>query len=78
MQGFINGSTGSQGVATDLFRSALHVIEWGRETWKDVPRSLRGDIFDVTFMRSVNRLFVSAVMDVSGSNTNFLLLSSLR
>ncbi|KAJ7361328.1 hypothetical protein DFH08DRAFT_768216 [Mycena albidolilacea] len=63
MQGFINGSTGSQGVATDLFRSALHVIEWGRETWKDLPRSLRGDIFDVTFMRSVNRLFVSAVMD---------------
>ncbi|KAJ6523560.1 hypothetical protein B0H19DRAFT_972766 [Mycena capillaripes] len=63
MQGFLCGSTGSQSVATDYFRSALDVIEWGRETWKDVPRSLRGDIFDVTFMRSVNRLFVSAAMD---------------
>ncbi|KAJ7492235.1 hypothetical protein FB451DRAFT_1021432 [Mycena latifolia] len=63
MQGFLSGSTGSQGVAADYFRNALTVIEWGRETWKDVPRSDRGDIFDVLFMRSVNRLFVAAVMD---------------
>ncbi|KAF8215758.1 hypothetical protein K438DRAFT_1704631 [Mycena galopus ATCC 62051] len=63
MQGFISGSTGSHRVATEYFRSALDVIEWGRETWKDVSRSLRGDIFDLIFMRSVNRLFVSSVMD---------------
>ncbi|KAJ7109813.1 hypothetical protein C8R44DRAFT_263390 [Mycena epipterygia] len=68
MQGFLSGSSGSHGVATDNFRSALNVIEWGRETWKDVPRAERGDIFDITFMRSVNRLFIAAVMDWLGTN----------
>ncbi|KAJ6601430.1 hypothetical protein DFH09DRAFT_1490793, partial [Mycena vulgaris] len=63
MQGFLSGSTGGQGVAADHFRSALDVIEWGRETWKDVPRSDRGDVFDLLFMRSVRRLFVATVMD---------------
>ncbi|KAJ7024390.1 hypothetical protein C8F04DRAFT_161168 [Mycena alexandri] len=63
MQGFLSGSTGSQRVAAEYFRSSLDVIEWGRETWKDVPRDKRGDIFDITFMRSVNRLFIAAVMD---------------
>ncbi|KAJ6623068.1 hypothetical protein B0H10DRAFT_2011004 [Mycena sp. CBHHK59/15] len=63
MQGFLSGSTGSQGVAAEHFRNALDVIEWGRNTWKDIPREDRGDIFDITFMRSVRRLFVAAVMD---------------
>ncbi|KAJ7651524.1 hypothetical protein DFH06DRAFT_995832 [Mycena polygramma] len=63
MQGFICGSTGSQRVATEYFRSALDIIEWGCKTWSDVPRSMRGDIFDITFMRSVRRLFVAAAMD---------------
>ncbi|KAJ7193970.1 hypothetical protein GGX14DRAFT_477098 [Mycena pura] len=63
MQGFITGSSGSHGVATENFRNALDVIVWGRETWKDVPRSLRGDVFDVIFMRQVKRLLVASVMD---------------
>ncbi|KAJ7116811.1 hypothetical protein C8R43DRAFT_902312, partial [Mycena crocata] len=63
MQGFLGGSTGDQATAAEYFRRALDVIEWGRETWKDVPRADRGDIFDILFMRSVNRLFVAAVMD---------------
>jgi hypothetical protein len=65
MQGFICGSTGSHAVASDHFRSALDVIEWGRKTWKDVPRADRSDIFDLLFLRAVNRLFIASVMDVS-------------
>ncbi|KAK7063882.1 TPR-region domain-containing protein [Favolaschia claudopus] len=68
MQGFLMGSTGNQGLATEHYRNAVAVIDWGREKWKDVDRSLRGDIFDVTFRRSVNRLFISAVMDWVDTN----------
>ncbi|KAJ7508704.1 TPR-like protein [Mycena galericulata] len=63
MQGFLGGSNGNQCLAAQLFGNALEVIDWGRETWKDVPRADRGDIFDITFRRSVNRLFIAAVMD---------------
>ncbi|KAJ6520220.1 hypothetical protein C8R45DRAFT_954328 [Mycena sanguinolenta] len=63
MLGFLAGSNGRHGVATEHFRNAVDLIEWGRNTWKDVSRSLRGDIFDLLFLRSVRRLFVASVMD---------------
>ncbi|KAJ7755028.1 hypothetical protein DFH07DRAFT_822661 [Mycena maculata] len=66
MQGFLSGSGGNQCLAAELFGNALDVIDWGQKMWKDVPRADRGDIFDVTFRRSVNRLFIAAVMDWLG------------
>ncbi|KAJ7610900.1 hypothetical protein FB45DRAFT_1009828 [Roridomyces roridus] len=64
MQGFITGNTGKHALSAQLYSSALEVIDWGREKWKDVPRSQRGDVFDILFRRQVNRLFIAAVMDV--------------
>ncbi|KAF7337581.1 Small glutamine-rich tetratricopeptide repeat-containing protein beta [Mycena sanguinolenta] len=61
--GLLAGSNGRHGVATEHFRNTVDLIEWGRDTWKDVSRSLRGDIFDLLFLRSVRRLFVASVMD---------------
>lgn len=74
MQGFLAGSTGNQCLAAELFGNALEVIDWGRKTWKDVPRDDRGAVFDVLFRRSVNRLFITAVMDVRPQDSSFRML----
>ncbi|EIN06648.1 hypothetical protein PUNSTDRAFT_39831, partial [Punctularia strigosozonata HHB-11173 SS5] len=42
------------------YGEALHVLEWGQEAWKKVPRSQRGAIFEYTFVRGVRVLHLEA------------------
>lgn len=43
---------------------ACKLIELGRAEWSDVPRDLRGTIFDETFLRGVQVLRMNAYMQV--------------
>lgn len=40
------------------------MLEWGAETWKDVPSEDRGYIFQKTFVRAIKRLKMDAYLGV--------------
>lgn len=48
----------------EFFTRAIDILEWGRRVWKDVPKDDRGAIFEVTFVRGVKRLYMSAMHQV--------------
>lgn len=70
MRAFMS-SSGKQGddvsLSLQLYRRALSILEWGRETWKDVPDSVRGAILSRTFVRGIRRFFLEAYFKVSES-----------
>ncbi len=65
MRGYIDGNLRGQHQAEVEFLSrALDILEWGRERWADVPRSDRGSIFEITFIRGVRNMHLHAMMEV--------------
>ena len=50
--------------ALDFYTSALEVLQWGREMYKDVSYSDKGQIFQPTFIRGVKRLRLDTFMKV--------------
>ncbi|KAI0688062.1 hypothetical protein C8T65DRAFT_675219, partial [Cerioporus squamosus] len=50
--------------ALDFYTSALEVLQWGQELYKDVPFSEKGQIFQPTFIRGVKSLRLDAFMKV--------------
>lgn len=70
MRAFMS-SSGKQGddisLSLELYRRALSILEWGRETWKNVPDSVRGAIFSRTFVRGIRRFYLEAYFKVSES-----------
>ncbi|EDR15294.1 uncharacterized protein LACBIDRAFT_291776 [Laccaria bicolor S238N-H82] len=61
IQAFIQNSFGRHTAGVEFFSRAVDVLEWGRRVWKDVPKDDRGAIFEVTFVRGVKRLYLSAM-----------------
>lgn len=53
------------GTAVQYLGSALSVLEWGLETWKDVPTDDRGAIFQPTFVRGIRRAYLDSYLGVS-------------
>jgi hypothetical protein len=51
--------------AVDLYTSALEVLRWGAELWRDVPFGEKGNIFQPTFMRGVKCLRLDALLKVN-------------
>ena len=51
--------------ALKYYRWALDILEWGRTAFKDVDRTLRGTIFDRTFVRGVRMLHLETYMKAS-------------
>lgn len=51
-------------VSLQYYRSALSVLEWGQQTWKDVPTSQRGVIFVPTFVRGIRRFYLNEYLKV--------------
>jgi hypothetical protein len=78
MRGFIEGGLKGNDVAKEEFyRRALDVIEWGRSTWKDVPKDDRGTIFDETFLRGLRAMHMEALMEVRADSQRFNPMTSL-
>ena len=51
--------------AVDFYTSALEVLRWGAESWRDVPFGEKGNIFQPTFMRGVKCLRLEALLKVN-------------
>lgn len=67
MRGFYQGSMGDSVAGIEFYRRALDVLEWGSREWKGVPRSDCGVIFELSFIRSVRRLYLDELMRVGAS-----------
>jgi hypothetical protein len=49
----------------DFYTSALEVLKWGAELWKDVPFEDKGPVFQPTFIRGVKCLRLEALVKVN-------------
>lgn len=68
MRAFFSDSTNQYVAAVEYYSRAVEILEWGRHTWKDVPLNDRGPIFELTFIRGVKRLYMTALMGVGHSH----------
>lgn len=50
--------------ALEFYTSALDVLQWGKDLWKDVPYDDKGVVFRDTFMRGVRCLRLNALIGV--------------
>ena len=48
-----------------FYNSALEVVEWGAECWKDVPEEEKGTIFEPRFARGIKGLRLDTYLRVS-------------
>lgn len=49
----------------ECYNEAIEVLEWGRQVWRNVPDSKRGEIFHETFLRKAKCLRMQCYIDVS-------------
>jgi len=49
-------------ITVDLYTSAIEVLKWGAEIWRDVSSDEKGAVFQPTFMRGVKCLRLDALM----------------
>ncbi|KAL1951228.1 hypothetical protein VTO73DRAFT_377 [Trametes versicolor] len=59
---FAHRSGESLSLALQHYNNVIDVLEWGAETWKDVPSEDRGYIFQKTFVRAIKRLKMDAYL----------------
>ena len=50
--------------ALESYTSAIEVLTWGAERWKDVPFDEKGGVFQPTFVRGIKCLRLDAHMKV--------------
>jgi len=50
--------------ALEFYTSAIEVLKWGAERWKDVPSEDKGAIFQPTFMRGIKCLRLDTLVRV--------------
>lgn len=57
--------------AIDFYNSAIEVLEWGAERWKEVPSEDKGAIFQPTFLRGIKCLYLDAFMKVNSTYLSY-------
>ncbi|EIN06649.1 hypothetical protein PUNSTDRAFT_127343 [Punctularia strigosozonata HHB-11173 SS5] len=63
LRGYITGCANTDTKASAYwYGEALHVLEWGQQTWKKEQKAVRGAIFEHTFVRGVRGLHLDAYM----------------
>ncbi|GJE87837.1 TPR-like protein [Phanerochaete sordida] len=50
-------------VAIVFLDAVVEVLEWGRETWKDLPETVRGEVFEDAFLVGVKSLRLYAFLE---------------
>lgn len=58
--------------ALEFYTSALDVLQWGKELWKDVSFDDKGTVFRETFMRGVKCMRLDAFIAVQSSSLHVL------
>lgn len=61
MQAFIESSTGDRAVGSEFYRHIFEILEWGRRIWSDISKTDRGVVFELSFVRGVKRLYLTAL-----------------
>ncbi|KAI0358985.1 hypothetical protein OH77DRAFT_1396325 [Trametes cingulata] len=57
MRAFMQGNlTDDVNAALDFFTSAIEVLQWGIQFWRDVPQAVKGAMFQDSFVRGVKCL----------------------
>ena len=64
MQAFVESLNGNRAVGSEFYRHILEILEWGRRIWSDVSKEDRGVIFELSFVRGVKRLYLTALHEV--------------
>lgn len=65
MHAFLLRSIPDYNTAVHLLQKVLRFLTWGDHEWPSVPLSERGVIFEHTFRRSVRRLYLHTLYQVS-------------
>ncbi|KAF8649568.1 hypothetical protein AX16_005730 [Volvariella volvacea WC 439] len=52
-------------IALEIIGWAIEVLEWGIQTWKDVPQKQKGAIFDLLFLIGVKNFYAETMMEAS-------------
>ncbi|KAF6748418.1 hypothetical protein DFP72DRAFT_916673 [Ephemerocybe angulata] len=71
---FRSNLAGQTVLAHELYANALDILDWGRRTFPDVPKDDRGVIYEDSFVRGVQRLYLDAMREdiaVSGTKSKF-------
>jgi len=64
VQAFVESLNGNRAVGSEFYRHILEILEWGRRIWSDVSKEDRGVIFELSFVRGVKRLYLTALHEV--------------
>lgn len=59
--------------ALEFYTSALDVLQWGKELWKDVSFDDKGAVFRETFMRGIKCRRLEALIGVRRSFCTYLI-----
>lgn len=79
MRAFIeDGVRGNIETALEFYNSAIEVLEWGSERWKDVPFEEKGAIFQPTFIRGVKCLRLDVLLKVNSMRSNYNACTDIR
>lgn len=70
MRGFLeNGLSDNLDASLEFYNSAVEVLEWGRQVWRNEPKENRGAVFQSTFLRGVKSLRLEPLAKVCSSFT---------
>ncbi|KAK0479769.1 hypothetical protein IW261DRAFT_1608046 [Armillaria novae-zelandiae] len=65
IEGALDGNVVSQ---NEYYGRCLEVVEWRRELWKDVPASVRSEVFDEFFIRGLRNLYLQSILQYHDLN----------
>ncbi|KAH9927533.1 uncharacterized protein BXZ73DRAFT_78555 [Epithele typhae] len=60
-----DGLEGNPAASLDIYTSALEVLKWGAEKYKDVPLEERGTVLEPTFIRGVKAMRLNQYMKLA-------------
>jgi hypothetical protein len=78
MHAFLLRSIPDYSTAVQLLQKVLRFLMWGDHQWPTIPTSERGIIFEPTFRRSVRRLYLHTLYQVSIIRVPFIMVLTPR
>ena len=65
MRGWFEEALGDEvATALEFYNSAMEILKWGAERWRDVPFEEKGAIFQPTFIRGIKCLRLDLLLKV--------------
>jgi hypothetical protein len=65
MRGWFEETLGDEvATALEFYNSAIEILKWGAERWRDVPFEDKGAVFQPTFIRGIKCLRLDLLLKV--------------